>query len=81
MTRDRLAWAGWGLSLLAVPVTVDILAFATGRESMSRLWARGVLHPVAGPVVAGASAALVWHLVQTVLDEVDWRADLSIVTG
>ena len=35
MTRDRLAWAGWGLSLLSVPVSVDIIAFATGRESMS----------------------------------------------
>lgn len=81
MSRDRLAWAGWVAALVVVPVTVDIIAFATSRESMSRLWARGVLHPVAGPIVAGASAGLAWHLVQTVIDEAGWRADLATVTG
>ena len=79
--RDRVAWCGWGLSLLAIPATIDTIAIHTGRETMSRLWARGLLHPIAGPIVAGASVGLAWHLAQTVLDELGFRAEVATLTG
>lgn len=78
--RDRLAWAGWALAVVAVPLAIDITAFRGGHESMSRLWARGILHPVAGPIVAGATLGLAWHLAQTVLDEAGFRRELANLT-
>lgn len=67
--RDVLALTGWGAAVLVIPVAIDSTAIRRGLETMSRLWARGVLHPVAGPAVAGASFALAWHLGQVTLDE------------
>jgi hypothetical protein len=67
--RDRLALVGWGLCLLAVPIVCDVVAIARGDETLSRLYARAALHPVAGPFVVGASAGLLYHLGQTVADE------------
>lgn len=75
INRNRLALVGWAVSVLLVPILVDWRAIVAKKETMSRLYARGLLHPIAGPVVLGASAALAWHLTLTVLSELIERLE------
>lgn len=59
---DRLALAGWAVSLLLVPIAVDTVAIIKGWSTMSRLAGRGAAHSVTGPLVVGAGLGLGYHL-------------------
>lgn len=81
VNRNRLALVGWALSVLVVPILVDWRAIVAKKETMSRLYVRGLLHPVLGPLVLGASAALVWHLLLVLLSELIERLERLLLTG